>query len=373
MRTASDVRVAIYLPNCAGGGVERVYLELLHSLLQKKFSVDLVIAHLAGPYVDEIPAGVRVINLNVTHKLNIVLKLARYLRREKPSVLLSGGDISNVLAVLASIVAKRRKQCVIGQRAMVRMGWELQKPRTWRLKLFFIKRLYKQANLIICNSEAARRELIHDLGMSLEKCNVIYNSINVDQIQQLALCSPNDEWFIKEASPVVISIGSLSVLKDMMTLIRAFSIARMTCDCRLLILGEGPERKPLEALIRAYNLEHYVHMPGFLVNPFPLLKRSNVFVSASLTEGCPNVILQALACNTPIVATNCPGGTSEILEDGRWGQLVPVGNASAMAAAIVKALREDKLYDLRERLEQFTPEKITSLYLKLLEPNLCMD
>lgn len=109
-------------------------------------------------------------------------------------------------------------------------------------------------------------------------------------------------------------------------------------------------------------------MPGFVTNPFSMIQRARVLVSASLAEGCPNVLQQALACGTPIVATDCPGGTSEILEDGRWGRLVPVGDAKTMAAAIVRTLDGDLLPDGRARAAQFDRERTASMYLELLMP-----
>lgn len=363
-------KIAIYLPNLAGGGVERAYLELAHSLSTLGPSVDLVLLRRIGPYIAEIPDGVRVVELHATRKLNAVLKLARYLRREKPAALLSGGDVSNAVAMVASILAGRTAQCVISQRAMMLHAWQAQKPKTWWAWMIVLKMLYRRAKLIICNSEAARRELIDNLGLDGAKCQVIYNAVDIDHIQRQAEALPGDPWFAPDAPPIVISVGSLSPRKDMATLIRAFEIARQTHACHLILLGEGPERDRLEALVRACNLEHCVRMPGFVSNPFPMIRRARVLVSASLTEGCPNTLQQALACGTPIVATDCPGGSSEILENGRWGRLVPVGNAKTMAAAIVRTLDGDLPPDGRARAAQFDRERTASLYLDLLIPGL---
>lgn len=365
----SHARIAIYLPNLAGGGVERAYLELANVLTTKGVSVDLVLAHRTGPYIAEIPGGIRIVELHATRKLNAVLRLARYLRRAKPAALLSGGDVSNAVALVASMAAGRMEQCVISQRAVIRAAWQVQRPRTWWAWMAVLKMLYRRATLIICNSEAAQRELIQDFGLDGARCPVVYNSVDIDHIQHQAKILPDDPWFAPGTPPVVISVGSLTPRKDMATLIRAFAIARQTHTCRLILLGEGPERARLEALVREWKLEHYVRMPGFVANPFPMIRRARVLVSASLAEGCPNVLQQALACGTPIVATDCPGGTTEILENGRWGRLVPVGDAKAMAAAIARTLDGDLPPDGRVRAARFDRERTASLYLELLIPS----
>jgi glycosyltransferase involved in cell wall biosynthesis len=368
-----SARIAVYLPNLAGGGVERAYLELAHSLARKGVSVDLVLSRRIGPYVAEIPDGIRVVELHATRKLNTVLKLARYLRRETPAALLSGGDVSNAVALVASMFAGRTEKCVISQRAVMRATWQVQKPGSWRAWLAVLKMLYRRAKLVICNSEAARRELIEHFGLDGAKCPVIYNAVDIDHIQLQAKTLLDDPWFAPESPPVVIAVGSLSPRKDMATVIRAFAIARQTCASHLILLGEGPERGRLEALVREWKLEHCVRMPGFVANPFPMIQHARVLVSASLAEGCPNVLQQALACGTPIVATDCPGGTSEILENGRWGRLVPVGDAKAMAAEIVRTLHGDLLPDGRTRAAEFDRDRTASLYLALLVPGSVPD
>jgi glycosyltransferase involved in cell wall biosynthesis len=357
----SSVQIAIYLPNLAGGGVERAYLELAHSLSARGLSIDLVLSRRIGAYVGEIPDGIHVVELHATRKLSVVFRLARYLRREKPAALLSGGDVSNAVALVASMLAGRKKQCVISQRAVMRAAWQVQKPGSWWVWMAVLKVLYRRAKLVICNSEAARRELVEDIGLDEAKCPVIHNSVDIDHIQRQAKTLPDDPWFTPESPPVVISVGSLSPRKDMATLIQAFSIVRKTHACHLMLLGEGPERGRLEALVREF------------VNPFPMIRHARVLVSASFAEGCPNVLQQALACGTPIVATDCPGGTSEILEDGRWGRLVPVGDVKRMAAAIVRTLDGDLLPDGRTRAAQFDHKLTTSLYLELLLPGMSPD
>src|SRR5690606_23911203 len=139
--------------------------------------------------------------------------------------------------------------------------------------------------------------------------------------------------------------------------------------CRLVILGEGPDREALERLIRDLRIENDVYLPGFLANPFPWMRRAKVFVSSSITEGCPNALMQALACGTAVVSTRSVGGASEILEEGKWGRLVPVGDSDAMAEALEAVFVEQALPDVRSRANDFDSEATARKYLGVLLPS----
>jgi glycosyltransferase involved in cell wall biosynthesis len=175
-------------------------------------------------------------------------------------------------------------------------------------------------------------------------------------------------WCAAGAVPIVLSVGSLTPLKDFPTLIRAFSIVKSTHDCRLVILGEGPDREKLESLIDDLDLRRDVLLPGFADNPFAWMRHARVFVSSSLTEGCPNALMEALACGTPVVSTDCIGGSSEVLEGGKWGRLVPIGRPDAMAAAILATLESVAHPDVRQRASDFGLAGVARDYLRVLLP-----
>jgi glycosyltransferase involved in cell wall biosynthesis len=136
-----------------------------------------------------------------------------------------------------------------------------------------------------------------------------------------------------------------------------------------VILGEGPDRATLELLIRQLQLEEYVYLPGFVRNPFSWMRHAGVLVSSSLTEGCPNALMQALACGTPVIGTDCVGGSAEILEGGKWGQLVPVGDADAIAEAVLVVMDTATRIDVRKRASDFALRRIAQQYLQVLLPS----
>lgn len=363
-------RVALFLPSLEGGGAERAFVDLANEFAARGLRVDLVLADCSGPYVEEISKSVRVVDFGTTRWIAVIWKLVAYLKRERPDVLLSGLDVPNMAAVVASTLAGMRSRCVISQRAVVRPVWQLEHPKTWRFWLWLMRQTYSRARLVICNSTAAATEVMHDLAVAPEKCAVILNAVDVKRIEALASEQIEDRWLSATSPPLLLSVGTLTPRKDMAVLVRALAIVRRSRECNLLILGDGAERTKLEGLVRELGLEQCVRMPGFAANPFPWMARADVLLSASLAEGCPNVIQQALACNTAIVATDCPGGTAEVLENGRWGRLVPTGDPQAMADAILATLKERGARQGRVRAGEFDTGRTADRYLQLLLPSL---
>lgn len=360
-------KVSFYLPNLCGGGVERAFLELAQSFLSEGISVDMVLGKYEGEYLAEIPREARVISLSSGSKLKIIIGLYKYLSRENTDAFLSGGNMSNIVASIAAHLA--RKNCVhfVNQRSSVQAAWKLDRPLSSRFWIWLSGRLFRGAAGVICNSEFAMREVIEFQGISPRQTSVVYNSIDCEGIREQAKAPIEDSWFLPDSLPVIVSIGSLTKVKDMETVIRAFHRVQSTIPCNLLILGEGPEREFLQKIVDNLQLEDSVRLPGFAINPFAALSRSAVCVSASLTEGCPNVILQALACNTPVVATDGSGGTSEVLEDGRWGYLVPCGDEVALAERILDVLQGGSIGATDQRLSQFSPPAIARQYISTLQ------
>ena len=363
---SSTPRIALFLPSLEGGGAERAFVELANAFVERDVCVDLVLAQETGPFVKEVAPAVRVWNLDSARWPTIVRRLVRYLRTERPDVLMSGLDIPNVAAVVASALAGSLSRCVLSQRAVLGAVWRMEFPRTWRLWLGLLRSAYPRARLVICNSHAAATEVVDRCGVPAARCAVVYNPVDVDSIERKAREPISDDWLAAGAPPLLLSVGSLTPRKDMATVIRAFAILRRSRPFNLLILGEGSERRQLERLVVELGLEGAVRMPGFDPNPFAWMARASVVISASRAEGCPNVIQQALVCGARIVATDCPGGTAEVLEHGHWGRLVPVGDAEAMATAVLAAADDPNGPDSRVRGRAFGPEAAVQAYLGYL-------
>jgi len=193
--------------------------------------------------------------------------------------------------------------------------------------------------------------------------STVYNPIMVPD--SLAAEQPSHAWFM-EPGDVILAAGRLFVQKDFPTLLRAF--ARLANQkLRLVIVGEGGERGALENLARELGIAGRVDFPGWIANPFALMSRARLFVLSSRYEGLSNVLIEAMACGCPVVSTDCPHGPREILENGKWGALVPVGDHAALAAAMEDALRTEPDRDaLRKRAEFFSVERAVREYEKIL-------
>jgi glycosyltransferase involved in cell wall biosynthesis len=360
-------KIAVFLPTLEGGGAERVFAELSGEFALLGYVVDLVLASARGPYLAEVSARVRVVDLCARGVVTALPKLVRYLRAERPSVMLSGLDHANIIAILACAAAGGRTRCVISMRSVPTVVFkESGSVRGWII-LQLVRALYRFADGVVGNSSAVVRDLVQ-FQNTPAKIAVIYNPLDISRIALASSAFIDHSWLAEDAPPIVLAVGSLTVLKDFPTLIRAFSLVRAQCDCRLVILGEGADRATLEHLVHELGLEGEVLLLGFVANPFAWMKRARVFVSSSLTEGCPNALMQALACGTPVVSTACPGGSSEILEGGKWGCLVPVRDPNAMSHAIIATIGATIHPDVQLRAADFALARIAREYLQMLLP-----
>jgi glycosyltransferase involved in cell wall biosynthesis len=268
--------------------------------------------------------------------------------------------------MIACMLAGCSNRAVLTQRAMLSECWRLQHPYTHRICLFIIRLLYARARLIVSNSYAASNGLHKEFGIPRSRLAVIHNSVDLARIKRLALEEPGHPWLAPLRKSLILSVGSLTPRKDYPTILRALSIVRASRECKLIVLGEGSERKKLERLARELAIEDAVQFLGFDPNPFRWMSRARMLVSASLAEGCPNVIQQALACGTQVVATDCPGGSKEILEGGKWGRLVPIRDPRAMAEAIEQTFDDRNPPNGSQRAIEFKPSRNAKAYLHVL-------
>ena len=236
-----------------------------------------------------------------------------------------------------------------------------------KLYLSLTRWFYPYADHIIAVSEGVRTDLAQAIHLPPERIQRIYNPVITPEIPQQAQSPLDHDWFLQDAPPVVLGVGRLSAEKDFSTLIRAFAEVRRERNVRLMILGEGDERPQLEALIRTLGLQDGVLLPGFVDNPFAYMAKAQVIVLTSIFEGFGNVLVEALGCGATIVSTDCPTGPREILADGQYGQLVPVGDVSAVAQAINQALDNPASPEIqRQRAADFSVERIIQQYIDLL-------
>lgn len=356
-------RVAIFLPSLGGGGAERVTGILANAIAARGHQVDLVLAKAEGPYLREIAPEVRIVDLNKSRAIASLLPLVRYLRREHPDAVLSGLGQANLVAIMARRIAGIKARLIVTEHNSILRDLKVGRG---PIVGWLMRRLYPKADRVVCVSRGIERELAEIMGLSRENLCTIYNPVDVDGIRQRKHPAPAHPWFAAGAPPVVIAVGRLMEQKDFPTLLRAFAELRRHRDAKLFILGEGDDRDALERLVAELGLEADVALPGFQDNPYAWMAASKLYVMSSAWEGLPGVLLEALACGTPIVSTNCPTGPEEILENGKWGRLVPVGNVTALAQAMDAALSDPSAPDTTERANAFRTEVSVDRYLQIL-------
>ncbi len=392
------------LPNLDGGGAQRVILSLARSLIERGHRVDLVIPCFAGDYRVAIPRGVRLYRGRLPHTDRRFLRevqssgaevtalcvnpvkvawtglvlgrkhpgvrvrwqrslyasvhiLNRYLREARPDVLVSALRVADAAAVCAAQLTDRAVPAVVTVHTNVAASYVPE----W---LAAARTLYPLADAVVAVSRGVGESVRRSLGVDAERIHAIYNPIPADSIWRLAQQEVTHPWFADGEPPVILSVGREAPLKDHPTLVEAFGLARREVNARLVILGKlsAPYRQRLQSLARGHGVEEDLGFVDFDENPYRYMRRAGLLALSSRWEGLPTVVLEALACGTPVVSTDAPYGPREIL--GGWGELPPVGDAPALARALVATLRGARPTEeaLRARAADFSDDKAADAY-----------
>lgn len=360
--------IALYIPTLAGGGAQRVALNLAQGLLATNCEVSLILVKAQGPLMEDIPTGVDVVELSARRTLTSIPKLALHLRETQYDAVISFMNYVNVCAVVAKQLACSSCQLILTEHTTISQSLQKKSIKQRTIRRVLMSLLYPLADHVVAVSQGVARDLEKFIAMRDVKS--IPNPISVDGTFPYTGSQTLPHPWFKETDPVILGAGRLTELKDFSTLIRSIrQIRDRGRACRLVIIGEGEARDDLEALIRNLGLDDAVCLPGFVDNPYEFMQAADMLVLSSQWEGFGNVLVEAMACGTPVVSTDCPSGPREILEDGKWGHLVPVGDNKALAEAITNTLDAPPVAsnDLIDRSRDFAPEKVAEQYLNLIE------
>ena len=398
--------IGIVFPSMAGGGAERALLTLAHSLIERGSRVDLFLLSTKGEYRSAVPDGARIYrrrrrhadgNLlryfrarNIeTHVLPVsplaalaarrslrrafpeidlrasevrdAVAVARYFREARPEISLAGLPGPNNAAVLAAELTGNRVPVIVSIRNNVALS-----PDYSGRGLALARALMPRADAAVAVSQGVAGAATETLGLDAGRVRAIYNPKPLEEIRRLAEEKISHPWFGGDAPPVILTVLREASQKDWATLLTAFGHVRRKIPARLVVLGslsEGYRARMLE-MAGSFGVAQDVAFTGFDENPFRYMRRAALFVLSSRWEGLPNVLIEAMACGTAAVSTDAPYGPAEILEDGRWGRLVPVGDAEAMAQAIIESLEGGAVpaEALRRRTEDFSTERAVAAY-----------
>lgn len=372
------MKIAIFLYGLSGGGATRRTLALAEAWVERGHHVDLLLLDAEGPLSEQVSAGLRLVKLKPvlprawarSRRRRLVAAipgLVRYLRTKKPDIFLSAANHAHLSALLAARLGRVKTPVVIRVSNHLTVSHQLTGERG---RLEFARKCYGWADAAIGVSEGISQDLKKHIGPLQNKIYTISNPAFSSRIQTLAArpLPPGWDWLFSGNGPVILGAGRLTRQKDFPTLLRAFARFKHERSARLVILGEGKLRSDLERLSDELGLAGDVFLPGFMSNPYAWMARADLFVLSSAWEGSPGVLVEAMACGCPVVSTCCPSGPEEILENGRYGRLVAVGDAAGLARAMADTLSHPQDRNrLIERAGQFSVPQAAEAYLSVFE------
>jgi glycosyltransferase involved in cell wall biosynthesis len=362
--------ILMVLPNLEPGGAERVSVNLANAWTARGLKVEIALLHNAGSFADQLAPGVAVTVFGVHRARQAILPLGRYLSRRRPHATLAVMPPATWITAAARVWARSPTRLVLAEHT----DWSAPRlsppnPNTMG---------FHAQTQVACRIAAARVAVSEGVADALARIakiprrevEVIHNPITPLAPDGEADAGILAAWNAAKGRKLI-AVGALKPAKDFATLLHAVARLRKTMPVSLLLLGEGPLRRDLEALRSQLHLEDCVHMPGFAPNPQAYLRRADVLVLSSTNEGFANVLVEALACGLPVVSTDCRSGPREVLDGGRYGDLVAVADPDALAVAIETAL--DRSHDreaLVKRSQGFSIDVAADRYLDLLRPDL---
>lgn len=355
------MRVGIYAANFEVGGVQRVMVAVAEDLLRRGHEVEIATPDARGPFSRYIPSSVDVIDLGARTRIASVVSLSRWIARTRSEVILSAMASANCSVLAARMIARRSIPVVISDHTSI-ASHVAQGGVAQRLLLYGMRALYPLANGSIAVSQGVADDLRRMVGDCIPHTTVIYNPIVDDRLLLSSRAACPHRWLEMGEVPVVLGVGRLIEAKNFELLIRAFAQTRNVTPCRLVILGEGPLREHLEALVVELGLNADVLMPGSVDNPMAWMSRAGVFVLSSRREGFGNVIVEAMASGAPVVATDCRHGPREIIATVGAGRLVADNDRDALTGAIKDALRGKVLVADRAALAPFGFDRAGDAY-----------
>jgi len=359
-------RLVLYLPRLAGGGAERLYLNLAPLFVQAGMRVSFLLDLASGELADSVPPSVNVEVIHAPRLRHAFTSLIAVFRRNPPDILLSSISMNSVAVLAAKALAGGSARTIVMQHNT--LSRETALGGMFRALPLMMRMLLRRADAIAAVSTGVAADLARCSGVPLSSIGVIPNGVITENFEERLSAECNHPWLRHKTGPVFLGVGRLTTQKDFRTLIKAFAAVRRQRDVRLIILGEGATRPDLLELARSLHVEDSVDLPGYVANPLGYMRSADALVMSSVYEGFGLVLAEALACGTQVVSTDCEHGPADILGGGQFGRLVPVGDWEQMAKGMAAALDAPFPAEmLQARGREFTIAACADHYLRLFE------
>jgi len=358
-----------------GDGIDKIITSIANHLDKKLYTVNIAAGASDGDTMGQLDPEITFTNLHTTSIIPLFFSLVGYLRREKPDIIISAGAHLNVVSVVANIVSGIRAKNIVKETNTFSLLASTARNAKNRFMArfilpFFVAFFYPKADAMVSVSEGVAKDLLVRFpNLKKEKMHVIYNPLNHVLISRLSKEPVSHPWFAGSHEPIILAVARLVRAKDYQTLFRAFALALKEKPCKLVILGEGEERRALKIYADKIAISEHLVFMGFVKNPFKYMAKSSVFVLSSKEEGFGAVLVEAMQCGVPVISTAC-AGPIDIIENNKNGILVPIGDEVSMAKTILRVLGDNYLMETmskegKKRAQDFTVSKTTATYEKL--------
>jgi len=360
----TNKKILNFIPNFSFGGVETTNINLSETLIKFGYEVEL----LTNDYqiVNESEYLNNVKSLGKSRMFFCLIPLAKHINNTKPDLIICSQFYANIIVLLACLISSYKNKIILCERVPVFENLKKISILKRSVIKFLIKTLYKKADKIVCNSYGTKNDLskITDVKNSV----VIYNPVLNDSILSQSKSTVKDFVFDKRTK-YLITVSRIAEERNIIELINIFNLLPNKKNIQLLIIGDGPLLDECKSKVKQLNLANKIHFFGYQSNPYKYLSRSHIYLSAAKWEGMGNSIIEALLFRLYVIAYDSPGGVSEMLEDGKFGSLIPSGNRKKFVSDLIKNLNNSnvKNQDITEHLELFKSDNVTKKYIDLIE------
>lgn len=364
--TSQPLHIVMLVGSLRVGGAERMMVQTANGL---SLHARITFLTLTGgdSLQHELNGNILLKGFGNKKSLPAIPSLIRFLKKEKPDVLISTQIHVNMIAILAKMLSGVKTKIILREATTPGAQFKTFTDVRSRLVNVSAKKLYRKADAIVALCEAVKTNLVDHGFAHPDQVSVIYNPVVNDALQK-GLQENVTHPFFNAGVPVYISVGRLARAKNFSLIIRAFSLLIRKKDARLMLIGDGPEKEMLNELVVKLQLRDKIAFTGQVVNPYPYLRQADVYVLSSLFEGLPNALIEAMACGIQLVSVNCPGGSAEVLMNGKVGKLVPENDPEQLANAMLEMIEHPVNKEvLIESARRFNAEQTTAGYLHLLE------
>ena len=355
------------------GGIGRNIVNLTEAFHNFGCRVHLLIDKPKGPYLDLLHPAVKIFHLSTSHPISGILAMSKYLLQHKPDVILTPNVRHTALALRARRFVSHSTQIHVNVHNTYSKTFQNLSAQKRRKRIKKISALYPRCNGIIPVSNGVAEDLCSLTKLPQETLTTIYNPVVTRKLDELAAEPVEHPWFADNKRPIILGVSRIEKTKNLPLLVGAFEQVRQQLPCRLMLVGDGTQYATIETRTQASPFCEDITLVGHQNNPYNYMKNASLFVLSSSWEGFGNSLVEAMATGTPVVSTDCPNGPREILDNGRYGPLVPVDDETALARAMLKTLHSPlPAAILKQGVERFRDTVIARQYLQafdLLSPS----